>query len=164
MSTKPNFIARALAPLQVLPPFLRSRAQTVLFQRMVPFTGTAGIQFEEVGPDRVALRLANGRRVHNHIGGVHAAAAGLLAETATGFVVAVNLPDDKLPLLRSMKVDYTRRARGGLRAVATLSPEQRQAFLDQPKGDVAVAVTVTDEGGASPMECEFVWAWVTKGV
>ncbi|WP_437593772.1 hotdog fold domain-containing protein [Sorangium sp. So ce1000] len=159
-----NFIARALAPLQALPSFLRTRAQTVLFQRMVPFTGTAGIQFDEVRTDRVAIRLANGRRVRNHIGGVHAAAAGLLAETATGFVVAINLPDDKLPLLRSMKIGYTRRAQGGLRAVATLTPEQRQSFLDQPKGDVAVSVTVTDESGASPMECEFVWAWVTKGV
>lgn len=159
-----NFIARSLAPLQALPSFLRTRAQNVLFQRMVPFTGTAGIQFEEVSSDRVTLRLANGRRVLNHIGGVHAAAAGLLAETATGFVVAVNLPDDKLPLLRSMKIDYKRRAQGGLRAVATLTPEQRQSFVDQPKGDVAVAVTVTDESGVSPMECEFVWAWVTKGV
>lgn len=159
-----NFIARSLAPLQALPSFLRTRAQSVLFQRMVPFTGTAGVQFDEVSSDRVALRLANGGRVRNHIGGVHAAAAGLLAETATGFVVAVNLPDDKLPLLRSMKIDYKRRAQGGLRAVATLTPEQRQSFLDRPKGDVAVAVTVTDESGASPMECEFVWAWVTKGV
>ncbi|WP_437282445.1 hotdog fold domain-containing protein [Sorangium sp. So ce375] len=159
-----NFIARSLAPLQALPSFLRTRAQTVLFQRLVPFTGTAGIQFDEVSSDRVALQLANGRRVRNHIGGVHAAAAGLLAETATGFVVAVNLPDDKLPLLRSMKIDYTRRARGRLRAVATLAPEQRQSLLDLPKGDVAVAVTVTDESGESPMECEFVWAWVTKGV
>ncbi|WP_437900638.1 hotdog fold domain-containing protein [Sorangium sp. So ce124] len=159
-----NFIARSLAPLQALPSFLRTRAQSVLFQRMVPFTGTAGVQFDEVSSDRVALRLANGGRVRNHIGGVHAAAAGLLAETATGFVVAVNLPEDKLPLLRSMKIDYTRRARGGLRAVATLTPEQRQSFLHQPKGDVTVAVTVTDESGASPMECEFVWAWVTKGV
>ncbi|XXT24678.1 hotdog fold domain-containing protein [Sorangium sp. So ce429] len=161
--SKLNIIARSLAPLQVLPSFLRSRAQTVLFQRMVPFTGTAGIQFDEVTSERVALRLANGRKVHNHIGGVHAAAAGLLAETATGFVVAVNLPDDKLPLLRSMKVDYKRRAQGGLRAVATLTPEQRRSLEDQPKGDVTVAVTVTDESGATPMECEFVWAWVTKG-
>lgn len=161
--SKVNLIARSIAPLQVLPSFLRSRAQTALFHRMVPFTGTAGIYFDEVSPERVALRLANGRKVQNHIGGVHAAAAGLLAETATGFVVAVSLPDDKLPLLRSMKVDYKRRAQGGLRAVATLSPEQRRSFEDQPKGDVTVAVTVTDDSGASPMECEFVWAWVTKG-
>ncbi|WP_438030191.1 hotdog fold domain-containing protein [Sorangium sp. So ce233] len=161
--SKVNLIARSIAPLQVLPSFLRSRAQAALFHRMVPFTGTAGIHFDEVSPERVALRLANGRKVQNHIGGVHAAAAGLLAETATGFVVAVSLPDDKLPLLRSMKVDYKRRAQGSLRAVATLSPEQRRSFEDQPKGDVTVAVTVTDDSGASPMECEFVWAWVTKG-
>lgn len=155
-------IARTIAPLSHLPPFLRARAQTALFHRFVPFTGTAGVVFEEVSLERVALRLANKRRVQNHIRGVHAAAAALLAETATGFVVGMNLPDDKLPLLRSMKVNYTRRAHGDLSAVATLTPEQRQALLDQPKGDVPVAVTVTDARGESPMECEFVWAWVTK--
>jgi hypothetical protein len=30
------------------------------------------------------------------------------------------------------------------------------------KGEVRVAVTVTDEAGIEPIECEFVWAWVPK--
>lgn len=160
--SKPNRIARSIAPLQGLPSFVRARAQTLVFRRVVPFTGTAGILFEEVTLERVVLRLDNRRRVQNHIHGVHAAAAALLGETATGFAVGINTPDDKLPLLRSMKIDYTRRAEGGLRAVATLTAEQREAIEQQPKGDVTVAVLVTDDKGTAPMECEFVWAWVPK--
>ena len=28
------------------------------------------------------------------------------------------------------------------------------------KGEVTVQVTVTDEAGINPVECEFVWAWI----
>ncbi len=28
------------------------------------------------------------------------------------------------------------------------------------KGEVTVAVQVSDESGAQPIECEFIWAWV----
>jgi acyl-coenzyme A thioesterase PaaI-like protein len=160
--SKANRLARSVAPFQSLPPFVRARAQTLLLRRAVPFTGTAQVVFEEVTVERVVLRLANTRRVQNHINGVHAAAAALLAETATGFAVGLNLPDDKLPLLRTMKLDYTRRADGGLRAEAHLTEEQREALVQQPKGDVTVAVKVTDASGAAPMECQFVWAWVPK--
>jgi hypothetical protein len=31
-----------------------------------------------------------------------------------------------------------------------------------PQGPMTVAVQVTDETGAAPMECEYVWAWVPK--
>ena len=41
--------------------------------------------------------IAHRRKVQNHIGGVHATATALLAETATGMVVGMNLPDEKLP-------------------------------------------------------------------
>ncbi len=47
-----------------------------------------------------------------------------------------------------------KRATGALRAVATLSGEQRAAMLASDKGEVTVPVTVTDEAGVgSPVEC-----------
>ena len=30
------------------------------------------------------------------------------------------------------------------------------------KGEVQVAVTVTDEAGVEPVECVFTWAWVSS--
>ena len=141
---------------------LRRWARSKALGRAVRFAGTAGLDFEVVTPTLVVIRLANRPKVQNHIGGVHAAAMALLAETATGFAVGMNVPDDKLPLLKSMSIDYVRRAQGGLRAAAKLTPEQIDALRSQPKGDVLVAVEVKDESGAEPIRCAMTWAWVPK--
>ena len=41
-----------------------------------------------------------------------------MASAATGFAVGMNLPDDKLPLIKTMKVDYVKRSQGDMKAVA----------------------------------------------
>ena len=107
-------------------------------------------------------RTANRRKVQNHIRGVHAAGMVLLAETATGFCVGMNVPDDKLPLIKTMKVDFQRRAVGGMTAVATLRPEQIALMQQQDKGEVTVPVVITDESGQQPIQAEMIWAWVPK--
>ena len=61
--------------------------------------GHAGIQVLELRPERVHLRLENRRQVRNHIGGVHAAAMALLAESATGYIVGLSLPAGKTPVI-----------------------------------------------------------------
>ncbi len=124
--------------------------------------GAAGLSFEELSAERVVVSIRSRRNVQNHIAGVHAAAMALLAETATGFCVGMSVPDDKLPLIKSMHVDYQRRAQGGLRAVAQLTAEQREQILTLEKGEVRVAVTVTDESGREPIAAEMIWAWVPK--
>jgi uncharacterized protein (TIGR00369 family) len=83
---------------------------------MVKLVGTAGLRIEALTGEHCVATLANNARVRNHIGGVHAAAMALLAETVTGFVVGMNVPDDRVPVIKSMHVDYTKRAKGGLRA------------------------------------------------
>jgi acyl-coenzyme A thioesterase PaaI-like protein len=87
-------------------------AQRVL-RRAVPFTGTAGLQFVVMTHERVEVAIANHRRVQNHIHGVHAAAMNLLAETATGMVVGMNVRDDCLPLAKELKIAFKKRATGG---------------------------------------------------
>jgi hypothetical protein len=32
----------------------------------------------------------------------------------------------------------------------------------QDKGEILVQVSVTDESGQAPIECEMLWAWITK--
>jgi len=145
-----------------LPEGLRSFVLSKMFGRVVPFLSTAGVRFENVTQERLVVSIRNQRKVQNHIKGVHAAAMALLAETATGFVVGLNVPDDKLMLLKSMKVDYLKRAQGNMRAVATLTPEQISSFHQADKGDVTVAVSVTDDSGQEPIRCEMIWAWIPK--
>ena len=156
----PNQLQRSLMRLDEAPAFLRGFVQNIILRRAVPFTGTAGVQFVSLTPERVEVRLANEHRVHNHIGGVHASAMNLLAETATGMVVGMNVRDDCLPLAKEMKMAFRKRATGALRAVAMLTPEQRAAMQSSNQGEVQVPVTVTDAAGVEPVECAFTWAWV----
>ena len=84
----------------------------------------------------------------------------LLAETATGMVVGMNVRDDCTPLAKELKMAFRKRATGALRAVAVLTAEQQALMQASDKGEVKVQVTVTDEAGIEPVECEFVWAWI----
>ena len=161
MSNRPNQLSRTVAQLQGIP-LIGQWATSFALGRVVPFVGTAGLRYEVISTERVVVRIRNQRKVQNHIKGVHAAAMALLAETATGFCVGMNLPDDKLPLIKSMKVDFVRRAVGGLTAVASLQPEQIALMRSQDKGEVTVPVVITDESGQQPIQAEMVWAWVPK--
>jgi Domain of unknown function (DUF4442) len=51
-------------------------------------------------------------QVQNHIGGIHACGMALLSETATGALLAMNVPDTHLPLCKSFKIDFKRLAKG----------------------------------------------------
>ena len=156
----PNGLARQLQRLDDVPAFARPWFRSVVLRRAVPFTGTAGLDFIEMGTGRVEIGIRNEKKVQNHIGGVHASAMNLLAETATGMVVGMNVRDDCLPLAKELSMAFKKRATGGLKAVATLTAEQRAAMLASHKGEVQVKVTVTDEAGVEPVECVFTWAWV----
>ena len=154
---------RQLARLSRLPAFLRPWVRNRVLRRAVPFTGTAGVDFVDLSPQQVTVALANRRRVQNHIQGVHASAMNLLAETATGMVVGMNVRDDCTPLAEELKMAFKKRATGSLRAVAYLTPEQQAAMQASDKGEVKVSVVMTDEAGVHPVECEFVWAWIPSG-
>jgi acyl-coenzyme A thioesterase PaaI-like protein len=133
-----------------------------VFGRVIKFAGTAKVRIDQLDFPSSRLTLKNRRKVQNHIGSVHAAATALLGESATGFLIGLHVPDDKIPLLKSMHLDYVKRSQGDLVAVATVTDEQIQAMRTTDKGDVTVNVTITDEQGNEPVNCEYVWAWVPK--
>lgn len=160
VTAPPNRLGRALQRLHRVPGFARGWVRNMVLRRTVPFTGTAGLDFVLMTPQRVEIAVANRRCVQNHIHGVHAVAMTLVAETATGMVVGLNVRDDCVPLAKGLKVAFKKRAQGGLRAVATLTEEQRALMQQASKDEVSVAVQVSDESGAQPIECEFIWAWI----
>ena len=162
-ATRPNRLARALSRLDKVPDFLRPWVRNRVLRRAVPLTGTTCLQYVQLTPQRVEMAVANTRRVQNHMGGVHAAAMTLLAETATGMVVGMNVRDDCVPVVKQLKVMFKKRTQGAMRAVATLSDAQRSLMQSQNKGEITVAVQVSDESGAEPIECEFIWAWIPSG-
>ena len=77
-ATRPNRLARTLGQLDRVPAVARPWARNLVLRRAVPFTGTAGLQYVALTPQRVEVAVANQRRVQNHIHGVHAAAMTLL--------------------------------------------------------------------------------------
>lgn len=161
--SKPNQLNRVIAKLDFLPDGLQANAVSRLFGAMVKFFGTAGIRIKEYQPNKVVMVMKNRRKVQNHLGTVHAAAMSLLAESATGFTLGLNLPDDKLPLMKEMKFQYVKRAaKGELVAVAELTDEQIAKIQQEDKGEVNVKVTITDVKGVEPVLCDMTWAWIPK--
>lgn len=159
----PNRLGRQLDRLSEVPAFARPWFRGVVLRRAVPFTGTAGLDFLQMSRERVEIGLKNEKKVQNHIGGIHASAMNLLAETATGMVVGMNVRDDCIPLAKELKMVFRKRATGAMRAVATLTAAQQALMQASDKGEVKVNVTVTDEAGVEPVECEFTWAWIPSG-
>ena len=156
----PNRLERQLERLKEVPAFARPWFRSVVLGRAVPFTGTAKLRYEDMSASSVQIFVANNPKVRNHIGGVHAMASTLAAETATGMVMGMNVRDDCIPVVKDMRVQFKKRGQGAMRAVAMLTDEQRELIRNTTKGEVTVAVTVTDESGNQPIECEFVWAWI----
>ncbi|SDX68737.1 DUF4442 domain-containing protein [Marinobacter mobilis] len=157
-----NRLAGIVSKINQLPDFARSRALSLFFGKAIPFTGTAGIRIESLDDSHCVISLANKRRVQNHIGGVHAVASMLLAESATGILVGLNVPDDKVPVIKTVKAEYTKRAKGDMRVEARLTEEQKLRMRTEDKGDTTVAVTIHDGEAKEPIEFEMVWAWVSK--
>jgi len=157
-----NRLARVVHRFDAYPEGLRRFLITWAFGGTVHFVRTAGVKFQELTEERAVLTLANRRRVQNHIGTVHAAAVALLGETATGAVFGMSVPDDKLPILKSMHLDYIKKSEGGLRAEAWLEGAQRASFARDEKGDIVVPVRITDESGEPTVNAEYIWAWRPK--
>jgi len=157
-----NKLQRIVRRINRLPTPIRPWVLTRAFGHTIPFTATAGVRILDLSSSQAVLQLPNRRRARNHIGSVHAAAAALLAESASGIVLAMHVPDHCLPLLKSMQVEYTRRAQGALTARATLDSASRARIREQPQGELDVPVTMHDESGQTPMQARMLWAWVPR--
>ena len=160
--TATNRLSKLVKATAKLPKGIRSTLWSKAFGRIVPMVGSANIRYLEVSHDKVVVKIENHRAMQNHIGQVHACAMALLAETATGFVTGMNVPDSCIVLIKSLKVDFKRPSKGAMTAVATLTDEQQKLMQTSEKGETLVSVVVTDESNEEPIQCEMLWAWVAK--
>lgn len=157
-----NKLSRLVQSVAKAPIFCRSWLLSLLFGRTIKFAGTAGVKVLALDFAHSKLQLRNKNKVQNHIGGIHAAAMALLGESASGFLVGMHVPGDRIPLLKSMTLNYVKRATGDLTATARLDAEQIHAIHTLEKGEVVVHVELIDSVGTAPVLAEFVWAWVPK--
>lgn len=154
-----NQLAKMVDKLNSKPQWLRYRLLSYALGKTVKFVGTAGVKCLHLSQDKSIFRLANRKKVRNHIGTVHAAASALVAETATGMALAMHIPDGKIPVLKAMHIDYVKRSTGGLTATAYLTEEQITQLHQLDKGEMRINCEVLDEKEVEPVVCQMDWAW-----
>lgn len=161
-----NQFTKLLAVTKYLPAGVRTTILSKAFGKIVPYVGTTGVYYETVEPNKVVVSLNNNKAVQNHIGSVHAVAVTLLAETATGFILGINLPADRVLLIKSYAVNFYRPLKKGqIAAIATLTDEQRLTILDTPKGEMVIPCVIKDRESDSDRDSivvEMTWAWIPK--
>ena len=152
----------AVMQVERFPKFMQKPLLSFMIGRTVKYVGTSKVKCLELSTHKSVFFIKNKSKVRNHIGGIHAAAMALVAETATGMLIGMNLPADKVGVIKTLKVDFLKRVDGDLTAVATLSDEQIQQIITTEKGDTEVQVTITDSANKEPIEATMIWAWIPK--
>ena len=145
---KINRLTKAVNIFQKFPESIRTFALSKAMGNVVKYAGTSGLRYEKLTPTECIIVIPNRKKVRNHIGSVHAAAMGLLAETATGFM--------------TMHLEYLKQASGDMKAVATYSDEQVEYIKNNEKGDINVPVVITDGKGIETVKATMIWAWAPK--
>lgn len=159
---KNNRLTTVVNTFQKLPESIRTFALSKAMGRVIKYAGTSGLRFEKLTPNECIIVIPNRKKVQNHIGSVHAAAMGLLAETATGFMTGLTVPDNRIIVIKSMNLEYLKQATGDMKAVATFNDEQVDYIKQNEKGDINVPVVITDEKGIETVKATMVWAWAPK--
>jgi acyl-coenzyme A thioesterase PaaI-like protein len=119
-----------------------------MFSRAVclraPYFSTIAPHFVSLEPGRCDVRMRDRRRVHNHIGTVHAIALCNLAELSAGVMAEATLPASMRWIPKGMTVDYLNKAKGTMHAIAT--PEK--PLIESTSGyEWPVLVNVKDSAG-----------------
>lgn len=109
-----------------------------------PYFATIAPQFRALEPGRCEVVIRDRRRVHNHIGTVHAIALCNAAELTAGMMTDVTIPSSMRWIPKGMTVEYLAKAKGTLVALAEPELPAREA----PNGYAwPVLVKVRNEAG-----------------
>ena len=124
-----------------------SRLFSIAFARKAPYFATIHPRFTELRPHHAELVIPKRRRVHNHIGTVHAIAACNGLEAAMGLLAEATTPTDRRWIPKGMEVAYTAKSTTDLLCTADTDPADWERT-----GDVAVRVKAIREDGTPVVE------------
>ncbi len=158
----PNRFAQLLTRLQGWPDGWRRALVGFGFGLYSPYFRTNRCRITVLSPHRVSVAIVLRRRVRNHVGGVHAVAATLAAEYASGLLVGQHVPDSAIVVVKAIHIELRKPNRGSVCATATLTPEQARAIAHEPKGSLQVPVSIEDGQGQTPITGYMDMAWLPK--
>jgi acyl-coenzyme A thioesterase PaaI-like protein len=108
---------------------LGNRVFSIAFSRKAPYFASIRPRFTVIEPDRAELVIPKRRRVHNHLGTVHAIALCNGLEAAMGALAESTVPRDRRWIPKGMEVAYTAKATTDITCIAETDPEQWTAEL-----------------------------------
>ena len=103
---------------------LGDRVFSLLFAQKAPYFASIRPRFLTIEPHHVELLIPKRRRVHNHLGTVHAIALCNGLEAAMGALAEVSIPSDKRWIPKGMEVSYTAKATGDVTCIAETDADQ----------------------------------------
>lgn len=157
-----NKLYKQVQKINKFPKILQSFILNIIMSKNVPFLKTTNIKFTKINREEVIVTVKNTKKIQNHIHGIHACVMALLAETSSGFILGINVPDEKIVLLKSMEIKYNKIAKGNMKAIATINDEQVVLMQNEDRGNIIVPVQVYDETNQNPIQVKMNWAWILK--
>src|SRR5690348_5388619 len=105
-------------------PVIGERLFSLAFAQKAPYFWSIRPRFTVIEPNHVELVIPKRRRVHNHLGTVHAIALCNGLEAAMGALAEATIPADKRWIPKGMEVAYTAKATGDVTCIAETEPGQ----------------------------------------
>jgi len=105
-------------------PLVGARVFSFAFGQKAPYFSSIRPRFTVIEPNHAELVIPDRRRVHNHIGTVHAIALCNGLEAAMGALAEATIPSDKRWIPKGMEVSYTAKATSDITCTAETDPEQ----------------------------------------
>ncbi|QNF93104.1 MULTISPECIES: hotdog fold domain-containing protein [Janibacter] len=125
------------------------RIFSLLYAVKAPYFATVRPQVREVRAHHAELSIRNRKRVHNHIGTLHAIAVCNGLEAAMGLLAEATCPSDHRWLPRGLQVSYLAKSTTDLLCVAETDPEQ---WTGEAPYDVDIRVKAVRTDGVVVVE------------
>ena len=121
--------------------------------RMAPYTGTIDCRVEELDHGHAIVTLRDRHAVRNHLNSLHAIALMNLGEVATGCAVMYAVDGRGRGIVKSLKMDYEKKARGTITATCDA------ALPNTPgKHETEVEAVLRDEEGHVVARATALWS------
>lgn len=107
---------------------------------IIPYTSTIKPYIEEASPGFAKIVLFDRKIVRNHLDSIHAISLANLGELCTGIALHFSLKDNARAILKELRINYIKKARGNITATSSLD-----VVMLQTKGEIVIPAFLCDE-------------------